>query len=187
MLVNVKRVIDGDTIVIEEGKVRLFGIDAPESKQVFGEESTEYLKRLLGTYSKIYIDKHGHDKYQRIIGTLFGSNDVLFSRTSATNINYKMVTDGYAWAYPQYIHNDIIRNEYVKAENEARANFRGLWRNPNPQRPGDFRAQYKHRHQHPHPYHVGGEIEMDDIVIENVEDQNILPPPPSYCGLCSIQ
>lgn len=60
----------------------------------------------------------------------------------STNINLKMVEDGCAWVYT-YGNKDL--EEYVKAEKAARESKIGLWQNPNPINPYQWRKMKKNR------------------------------------------
>ncbi len=74
------RVSDGDTITIEAGgqkeKVRLNGIDAPESKQAGGQEARQYLAaRIL--IKQVRIEGSSLDRYGRLLGTVYlGSENI---------------------------------------------------------------------------------------------------------------
>ena len=125
---KVVKVADGDTITIltdskEQVKIRLFGIDAPEKKQAYGEKSREFLSSLIA--GKIVNIKEKHtDRYGRTVGVVYYNN---------TDINKKMVENGYAWAYTRY------SKDYVSEHNKARASKFGRWADPNPIEPQDFR------------------------------------------------
>jgi micrococcal nuclease len=110
-------VIDGDTIRLETGeKVRLIGIDAPELSQPGGEESRQYLTRLILnkgiTLETGYEDR---DKYNRLLRFVYIGN---------TCINEEMVKQGYAEA--RYLA-DSIREYYILLEIEAETAKTGLW------------------------------------------------------------
>jgi micrococcal nuclease len=107
---EVTKVVDGDTIdvVIDLGfdimfssRVRLAGIDTPESRttdkaeKALGLESKEYLKKNLKDAKPIVIKTekmNSSEKYGRILGWLYINNDT-------ESINDKMINDGYAWGY----------------------------------------------------------------------------------------
>ena len=94
---KVIKVVDGDTIWIlpkggERVKIRLYGIDAPEMKDSGGKKSKKYLSELIAG-KEVQIETHGHDKYKRVIGIVY---------LDGTDINGKMVKDGYARAYFKY-------------------------------------------------------------------------------------
>lgn len=126
-------VTDGDTITVligqESIKVRLEGIDAPESKQDFGLRSKQHLTELVGGRS---IDLHvtGRDRYGRTLGKLFAGD---------LNVNRQMLVDGLAWHYTQYNSEPGLAD----AETEARAERRGIWSDPSPIPPWEFRKQRK--------------------------------------------
>lgn len=108
--VKVTDVIDGDTIdvVIDLGfdiftnrRVRLAGIDTPESRTTdlnekkFGMEAKEYLKHLLGNASNVVIKTLATDvneKYGRVLGQVY-------IESSTMSVNDLLVSHGYAWSY----------------------------------------------------------------------------------------
>ena len=105
---RVTKVVDGDTIdvVIDMGfdilfksRVRMFGIDTPESRtrdlteKKFGLMSKKYLQDRLKNAKKITIKTHKGEetgKFGRILGEIF---------IDGVNINQKMCDEGYAVAY----------------------------------------------------------------------------------------
>jgi micrococcal nuclease len=107
---EVKSVVDGDTIdvvidlgfnVLFEQRVRLAGIDTPESRttdkaeKALGLEAKEYLKKHLKDAKSIVIRTEKMDsseKYGRILGWLYVNGE-------SESINNKMISDGYAWGY----------------------------------------------------------------------------------------
>lgn len=107
---KVENVVDGDTIdvlidlgfdIIFQSRVRLAGIDTPESRtsdkaeKVLGLESKEYLKKQLKDAKSVVIKTEKMDsseKYGRILGWLYINGDT-------ESINDKMINDGYAWGY----------------------------------------------------------------------------------------
>lgn len=107
---EVKNIVDGDTIdvvidlgfnVLFEQRVRLAGIDTPESRtsdkaeKVLGLEAKEYLKKNIKTAKSIVIRTEKMDsseKYGRILGWVYLDGD-------SESINNKMIVDGYAWGY----------------------------------------------------------------------------------------
>ncbi|MBM3535880.1 MAG: thermonuclease family protein [Alphaproteobacteria bacterium] len=101
-VVGIATVIDGDTIEIHGQRIRLHGIDAPESRQGCtrpdgtswrcGQQASLALADHIGT-ATIRCEPHGHDRYRRIIA-------VCFKR--AEDLNRWMVTSGWAIAYRKY-------------------------------------------------------------------------------------
>lgn len=114
---QVTRIIDGDTIYLSapgrELKIRLAGIDAPESNQPYGSESRTALAQMLNgkTVRVIAIDR---DRYGRIVGRVYLGN---------LDINLEMIRKGYAWVYRHY---NSDQNFY-STEAEAKNARRGLW------------------------------------------------------------
>lgn len=123
---------DGDTITIIDTsnsryRIRLDRIDAPERRQPFGEKSKQYLSSLIfGKQVKIEYQKK--DRYGRILGVVF---------CDAQEINLVMVQHGMAWHYSYYDKTEL----YAVAEREARRKKIGLWGDPNPVNPYDFRKR----------------------------------------------
>ena len=107
---KVENVVDGDTIdvlidlgfdILFQSRVRLAGIDTPESRtrdlaeKALGLESKEYLKKQLKDAKSVVIKTEKMDsseKYGRILGWLYINDDT-------ESINDKMINDGYAWGY----------------------------------------------------------------------------------------
>lgn len=126
-------VTDGDTITVlvnkESIKVRLEGIDAPEAKQSFGNKSKQALSEIV--FGKnVIVKKTGEDRYGRTLGVIMVSN---------VDANAKMIEDGWAWHYKNY--NDEER--LAKLEEKARAAKRGLWADPNPLAPWEYRTRQR--------------------------------------------
>ena len=138
---RVTRVADGDTVYIKddegkEARVRLLGIDAPESKQAYGDQSAEHLKRnLRDAEYHVQVIYRGRDQYGRIIGKLVADGK---------DLNLDQVSTGNAWVYRKYL-KDLQpgdKNLYLKAEDNARTKRIGLWADPNPQNPRDWRREH---------------------------------------------
>jgi endonuclease YncB( thermonuclease family) len=126
---KVTSITDGDTVKVFDGiqevKIRLSNIDAPESKQAFGTRSKQKLaEKVFG--KKVVVEYHKKDKYKRTLGTIWLEN---------RNINFEMVQEGYAWAYRRYLDD----TDFLEAEKVARDKKLGLWIDPFPIAPWDFR------------------------------------------------
>jgi micrococcal nuclease len=107
---KVDNVVDGDTIdvlidlgfdILFQSRVRLAGIDTPESRtkdlkeKALGLESKEYLKKHLKDAKSVVIKTEKMDsseKYGRILGWVYVNGDT-------ESLNDKMINDGYAWGY----------------------------------------------------------------------------------------
>ncbi len=129
-------VADGDTITVLDAdkvqhKIRLAGIDAPEKKQAFGNRSKESLSALAFDKT-VNVETDKRDKYGRQVGKVL---------VNGQDVNLVQVERGMAWFYRQYQReqspND--RRLYEAAEDAARADKRGLWRDVDPMPPWEFR------------------------------------------------
>lgn len=133
---RVVAVADGDTITVldslnQQHKIRLAGIDAPEKKQAFGQVSKQHLADLV--FGKLVgVEWFKQDKYRRVLGkVLVGGQDA----------NLEQVKAGLAWHYKKYAAEQppADRRQYSEAEESARFNRVGLWRDSSPVPPWDFR------------------------------------------------
>jgi micrococcal nuclease len=149
---KVTKVSDGDTIQVttpEKTKlrVRLYGIDAPETPktdqrtgsvnkpgQPYGEESRKALEaKIMG--KQVRLDIIEIDQYKRMVGMIW---------IGSRNINLEMVQEGYAEAYLEYL-KESYRTQFIQAEKEARFAESGIWSLPGYERPNDFRKRLKVR------------------------------------------
>lgn len=117
--VLVKRVIDGDTIELEDGtRVRYIGMDTPETDQCFWDEATEENKKLVeGKKVKLENDVQKLDKYGRTLAYVFV--DGIF-------VNEELVRQGFAKVYT-YPPDVKYTDKFVAAQKEAREKKTGLW------------------------------------------------------------
>lgn len=126
---KVIKISDGDTITIlqdkQQTKVRLYGIDAPEKKQDYGQKSKQFLASLIAG-QVVEVEPKGKDRYKRTLGIIHYKDQ---------DINAQMVLNGYAWAYVKY------SRMYVDQEKLARENKRGLWQSSNPTPPWEWRKR----------------------------------------------
>lgn len=140
------RIIDGDTVVTQgtrfflfkgpKIRIRLYGIDAPESEQQGGTESTNTLKRLTGDLPRqIYLTDMGTDPYNRTIG-IISTN----AEDPSEHYNLQMLRKGQAHAY-MLKKDSPFRDHYEKAESQARAERLGIWKTGTLDRPADFRRR----------------------------------------------
>ena len=124
---KVIKISDGDTITVlnskEQTKVRLYGIDAPEKKQDYGQRSKQFLASLIAG-QVVEVEPKGKDRYKRTLGIIYHKGQ---------DINAQMVLKGYAWAYVKY------SRIYVDQEKLARENKRGLWQSSDPTPPWEWR------------------------------------------------
>lgn len=135
-------VSDGDTATVLDAtntqfKIRLLGIDAPEKKQAFGNKSKEHLSDLV--FNKhVQVEYSKKDKYGRLVGKI---------TVNGVDANLEQVKAGMAWHYKQYQReqSEADRFTYTQAEDHARAEKRGVWVDPEPTPPWDWRKQQKQR------------------------------------------
>lgn len=133
---RVVAVTDGDTIkVLGEAniqhKVRLTGIDAPEKKQPYGRASQKHLASLIAGKT-VTIEYSKTDRYGRILGKV---------RHDGIDVNLEQLKAGYAWWYRFYAKTQPKedRESYEAAENSAKSDKLGLWADPNPINPYEWR------------------------------------------------
>jgi micrococcal nuclease len=127
---KVVAIADGDTLtVLDESKtqhkIRLAGIDAPEKGQAFGTKARESLAAKVFRQT-VRVEVIDVDRYRREVGRIY---------LGERFINLEMVTDGLAWRYVQY----DKPGEFTAAETDAREHRRGLWADPHPVPPWEWR------------------------------------------------
>ena len=129
-------VADGDTITVLDAdkvqhKIRLAGIDAPEKKQAFGNRSKESLSALAFDKT-VNVETSKRDRYGRQIGKVL---------VNGQDVNLVQVERGMAWFYRKYQREQSPNDQklYEAAEDTARADKRGLWRDADPMPPWEFR------------------------------------------------
>ena len=132
---KVVSVSDGDTIRVlvnnQQLKIRLGGIDAPESDQPFGQASKRYLaEAVAGKMVVVVYEKK--DRYGRIIGKVL---------LDGADMNLRQVRAGYAWWYEYYKRDqsEADQQAYSTAEQQARGSRVGLWSDSGPINPYDWR------------------------------------------------
>jgi len=140
LLAIVVGVSDGDTVTAlthdkTQMKVRLSGIDAPESRQPFGQRSKQNLSDLV--YGKqVDLSCNKIDRYKRHICII---------RVDGRDANLEQIKAGMAWHYKAYEREQgaaervLYSVEEVKAKNAST----GLWREPDPVPPWEWRRQQR--------------------------------------------
>ena len=142
---RVVAVTDGDTIKVlddtnTEHKVRLTGIDAPERGQPFGTASTKHLASMVAG-KQVFVDSAKKDRYGRDLGKVWVQPGDCPTCGKTLDANYAQLLAGMAWWYRYYAKEQSPedRGRYESAEDEAKARKRGLWADPNPINPYDWR------------------------------------------------
>ena len=130
----VERIIDGDTIIGSvkgrRYRLRLSLVDAPEHNQKYGKESTQALKRIIG--SKVLLTVEGVDKYGRILATAIDNRE--------RNVAIELVRQGLAWCYPFTRVNSQYEKETCESTmKKAQKQRLGIWSTGSPTPPWRFR------------------------------------------------
>ena len=124
-------VSDGDTITVlvglEPKRIRLAGVDAPERGQAFGQRAKQAASRLVFGRT-VTVVARGQDRYGRTLG------DVRLP--DGSSLNDRLVEEGWAWHYTRYSKDQRL----AELETAARRSRRGLWGDPHPVPPWDFRT-----------------------------------------------
>lgn len=132
---------DGDSLLVRcasavQGpvmKVRVAAIDAPERKQAFGHRSRQELARLC-LRQQATVQTVARDDYGRTVARV---------RCNGQDVAAAQVRSGMAWAYTRYA---ADQPQLAVLEQQARAQRVGLWSQPRPQAPWDYRQRRRAAH-----------------------------------------
>jgi micrococcal nuclease len=124
---------DGDTVVVLDSlnyqtTLRLAEVDCPEKSQAFGTKAKQF------TSDEVYLKQIKYivtdiDRYGRSIAKIYYDNNKYLSE--------EIIRNGFGWQYKKYSTSKLL----AKLEEEARKNKRGLWIDPNPIYPSDWRRK----------------------------------------------
>ncbi len=126
------RAIDGDSLeaTLPDGntrEVRLASIDAPERNQKFGQSAHAHLAAIIkGQAARVF--QTDTDRYGRVVAFVLTAG-------SGTDVNATMVSEGYAW----HAINHSADPTLTELQRQAKASQRGLWSQPSPVAPWDYR------------------------------------------------
>ncbi|MEP2469930.1 thermonuclease family protein [Ekhidna sp.] len=125
-------VSDGDTYHIilsnsEKERIRLADVDCPEKSQAFGLEAKEFVANMINGKT-VSITKYYVDHYERIIASV---------NIDGKDVATELVSSGLAWHYKRYSDNEDLSN----LEKEARQKGLGLWADPDPLAPWEYRKK----------------------------------------------
>lgn len=126
-------VADGDTVTVlsknnEQIRVRLYGIDAPESAQAFGARAKQALASMV--FGKVVrVEEKDRDRYGRVVARLY---------VGSVDVNAELVRQGMAWIYRQYCRESFC-SDWGNAESAAKSSSHGLWADSNPVPPWEWR------------------------------------------------
>ena len=125
---------DGDTLTVRQGaehvRVRLAEVDAPEKAQPFSQVARRNLDGLCRN-RPVEIETIDTDRYGRTVAHVY---------CDGVHVNWRQVEEGLAWCFNRYLRHP---EECRPREAAAREAKRGLWREPHPQPPWEFRAQQR--------------------------------------------
>jgi endonuclease YncB( thermonuclease family) len=142
-------VADGDTVTVLDAnnlqhKIRVAGIDAPEKGQPFGDRSKQSLSRaVMG--KPVRVEWQKQDRYGRLVGKVWVAPPDATCRQppcpKTLDAGLAQLTVGLAWHFKKYENeqSEEDRLRYAFAEEEARARKAGLWSQPDPIPPWDWR------------------------------------------------
>lgn len=123
-------VVDGDTLRrSDDERIRLIGVDTPETKhpfkqiEYFGLEASAFTRKAVeGKYVRLSYDHNYRDKYGRILAYVFRDKDNFF-------LNAEIIRQGYGFAYTRFSFKYM--EEFRQLEKDARHAHRGLWASDN--------------------------------------------------------
>lgn len=134
LLCLIVAITDGDTLKArcgapgeyEQITIRVSAIDAPEKRQPFGQRSRESLSALC-FHEQAQITQHGHDRYGRTAADV---------ECRGKDAGQEQVKGGMAWVFDRYAKGYAY---LYPMQDEARAASRGLWSDPAPIPPWEWR------------------------------------------------
>ena len=125
---------DGDTVeILWQGQpqgVRLAHIDCPEKKQNYGTKAKEFVSNFCFGKTVTLVIAGKPDRYGRWLAEIFYKNQ---------NLNKELVRNGLAWHFKKYSDNEV----YAALESKAKSAKFGLWQDPHPIAPWEWRKQKK--------------------------------------------
>lgn len=127
---RIVRIADGDTLTLltskkEQVRIRLAEIDAPESGQPFGTASKKSLSRMCASINAT-VRVQDIDRYGRVVGRVY---------CGGVDANALQVQDGMAWVYDSYVRDKAL----YRLQQSARESNSGLWSDPKPIKPWEWR------------------------------------------------
>ena len=128
-------IADGDTFTLlvenRQIKIRLHGIDCPEKGQDFYQAAKQFLSDKIFNKNVLVMSK-GKDRYGRTVGLVL---------VDGINVNEELLKAGLAWHYKRYDRNP----SWEELEHQARIKKKGIWSQPNPGTPSEWRKAAKLR------------------------------------------
>ncbi len=131
LVVTVREVIDGDTIVLNDGrKVRYLGINAPEHGQPFAREATNFNRRLVSGLSvRLEFDQARQDRHGRLLAYVYATKcEVRGAKCGEeTLVNEQLLAEGLAHVFfmPP---NTRYADRFLQTQEKARTAEKGMWK-----------------------------------------------------------
>ncbi len=130
--VTVKRVVDGDTLLLESGqRVRLIGVDTPETKrpnwpvEPLGKEASRFTSELVGHGPvRLEFDRERRDQYRRLLAYVYLPDGRL--------LNKEIIRAGYSKAVTRFPYRSDRKRQFLAAEEAARREGLGIWKTTPP-------------------------------------------------------
>ncbi|MGV8118638.1 MAG: DUF1266 domain-containing protein [Candidatus Xenobiia bacterium LiM19] len=120
---------DGNIIVVMKGndavRVRLAGIACPEAGQSFHDEAAQFISNLI-LGKDIFVDVKTVDYDKRLVSSV---------KIDGKELSQELIKGGLAWYYDKISKN----TELASAEQAARKQKLGIWSQPNPEAPWDYK------------------------------------------------
>jgi len=145
---------DGDSFVMRDDlgnriRVRISGIDAPEKSQAFADRSRQHLRDLMRD-ARIRLEPVKVDVFGRTVARVWVLAE---DGKSGRDAGMAQIEAGLAWHFKRYSSEQQDRDamRYAKAQRQAQADGLGLWRDPSPEPPWDFRTRGKRDPDEPRP------------------------------------
>lgn len=131
---KVVHIADGDTVTIltsgnQQVKIRLYGIDCPEKRQAYGNRARQTVAAMIAG-KDVRVRNMGVDRYGRVLGMITGPG--------GEDVNRALIRQGMAWVYTQYCKAQEC-GTWRTDEAESQAARRGLWADPQPTPPWQWR------------------------------------------------
>ena len=137
---------DGDSFVMRDDlgnrtRVRISGIDAPEKSQAFADRSRQHLRELMRD-ARIRLEPVKVDVFGRTVARVWILSD---DGKSGRDAGLAQIEAGLAWHFKRYRSDQHDQDAalYAKAERQAKSDGLGLWRDPSPEPPWEFRTRMK--------------------------------------------
>ena len=132
---RVVKVIDGDSLGVigstgEKRELRLWGIDAPESRQRYGKQAKMLLAAMVQE-RRVEVQGKDIDVYNRLVALVW---------VDGALVNEELVRQGAAWVYEHFCRERIC-DRWQRLQEEARYERRGLWAWPKPRPPWRYRKK----------------------------------------------